>query len=352
MCALFVGLFCAKLATMRALLVGAGGMGRAWARNLDRHPDVVIEGWVDIRDDAAEQAASELGLNVTYTGTDVGAAISALRPDFVVDVTVPDAHHPVTLAALAEGVPVLGEKPMAASMRQAREMVRAADQSGKLYMVSQSRRYDGRLHGFRRLIAEQLGRVGLINVDFYIGAHFGGFRDDMPSPLVLDMAIHTFDQARFLTGKNPIAVYADEFNPDWSWYRGDACANCLFEMEDGMRFNYRGSWCAEGCQTSWEGEWRAVGERGSARWDGHSDLFAEVVRGDDGFIRDCDRIEGAPLDVRSGIEGSLDDFLNALRTGEPPMGECHDNILSFAMVMAAFESSRRGQRVEIAEMLG
>ena len=35
----------------------------------------------------------------------------------------------------------------------------------------------------------------------------------MDSPLVLDMAIHTFDQARFITGANPISVYCHEFNP-------------------------------------------------------------------------------------------------------------------------------------------
>jgi predicted dehydrogenase len=60
-----------------------------------------------------------------------------------VDVTVPEAHRDVTLQALAAGVPVLGEKPMASSMDEARAMVAASERAGKLYMVSQSRRYDG-----------------------------------------------------------------------------------------------------------------------------------------------------------------------------------------------------------------
>ena len=41
----------------RALLVGAGGMGQQWAKNLAAHQDVAIEGWVDLRPDAAAQAA-------------------------------------------------------------------------------------------------------------------------------------------------------------------------------------------------------------------------------------------------------------------------------------------------------
>ncbi len=47
------------------------------------------------------------------------------RPDFLVDVTIPQAHREVTLQSLAAGVPVLGEKPMSVSMSDAREMVGA-----------------------------------------------------------------------------------------------------------------------------------------------------------------------------------------------------------------------------------
>ena len=121
----------------------------------------------------------------------------------MVDVTIPEAHHDVTIQALGLGIPVLGEKPMAASMAQAREMVAASEKAGKLYMVSQSRRYDGRIHAYRKLIAENLGALGILNSDFYIGAHFGGFRDEMDSPLILDMAIHTFDAARYLCDSDP-----------------------------------------------------------------------------------------------------------------------------------------------------
>ncbi len=327
-------------------------MGRSWAKNLASNAGCELAGWIDVREGAAQMAAGELGLSVAYTGTSLKEALTAVHPDFVVDVTPPEVHREVTVTALGSGYPVLGEKPMASTMREAQEMVQAADTAGKLYMVSQSRRYNGNAQGYRELISRTLERVGILNADFYIGAHFGGFRDTMPSPLVLDMAIHTFDMARFLTGKDPVSVYSREFNPHWSWYQGNASAQCLFEMEDGLQYNYRGSWCAEGCATSWEGEWRAVGKSGSAKWDGDASFYAETVSKPGGFIAECQRVEGAPVAVRSGIEGSLEEFLNALETGVTPMGECHDNIKSFAMVMAAYESSLRGETVQIAEMLG
>jgi hypothetical protein len=40
-------------------------------------------------------------------------------------------------------------------------------------------------------------------------------------------------------------------------------------------------------------------------------------------------------------------MLRYLRTGKVPQTECHDNIKSFAMVMKAIESSRRGRKVKI-----
>jgi predicted dehydrogenase len=336
------------MATRKALLVGAGGMGQAWAKNLlDHRERVTLAGWVDIRDGAAAAAADKHETGGIWTGTDLDKALTEVRPDFVVDVTIPEAHHDVTLTALAAGVPVIGEKPMAHSMDAARAMVAASERSGKLYMVSQSRRYDGRIWTYKRLIEEQAGPLGILNADFYIGAHFGGFRDEMDHVLILDMAIHTFDAARFLSGADPVSVYCEEFNPPWSWYTGAASATALFEMTGGLRYTYRGSWCAEGRGTSWESEWRAVGPQGTATWDGHSDLRAERIVGTDGFIRQGDLSTAEAQAMAGGIAGSLRDFLHALDTGTAPMGECHDNIKSLAMVFGAIESAQTGQRVAI-----
>ena len=336
---------------VRALLVGAGGMGKAWGRNLRDNEHTTIAGWIDIRPGAAAAAAVETGVNPEFLGTDLHEAISSINPDFVVDVTSPEGHREVTITSLSHGIPVIGEKPMATNLAEAQEMVRASDASGKLYMVSQSRRYDGRLQAYRKLIDAQLGKLGILNSDFYIGAHFGGFRDEMPNVLLVDMAIHTFDAARYLSKADPVAVYADEFNPNWSWYRGNASATCIFEMSDGLRYTYRGSWCAEGSPSSWEGDWRAVGENGTALWDGFGDPHGQVVTVPGGFHSEVGDIAEKSFEIKSGIAGSLAEFVHALQTGAVPNGECHDNIKSFAMVCAAVESARRSERVELAELL-
>ena len=331
----------------KALLVGAGGMGRTWGKNLQGCEKVDLVAWVDIRKEAAEKAAEDHELSGIYTGDDLGKAISEVKPDFVVDVTIPESHRDITLQALAAGIPVIGEKPMAHSMAAAREMVAASEKANKLYMVSQSRRYDSRLYAYNDLI-KQIGELGILNSDFYLGPHFGGFRDEMSSPLLLDMAIHTFDAARYLCQADPVAVYCEEFNPRWSWYKGDVSSNALFEMTGGLRYTYRGSWCAEGKQTSWEGEWRAIGSKGTALWNGHSDISGEVVAETTEFFSKTEPILGTPeKGIHGGIAGSLRDFLNALETGATPMGECHDNIKSLGMVFAAIESAAVKQRIVV-----
>lgn len=324
-------------------------MGQAWMRNLMESADCAPSGWCDIRDGAAAAAAEKLELSGVTCGTDLDQMLADLKPDFLVDVTVPEAHAGVTIKALEAGVPVLGEKPMADTLEAARKMIEAAERAGLLYMVSQSRRYDARLEAYA-LAIQDLGDLGILNVDFYLGPHFGGFREQMESPLVLDMAIHTFDAARRLSGRDAVSVYCEEFNPSWSWYDGDTCATALFEMEGGLRFTYRGSWSAEGLNTSWEGEWRAVGTQGSATWDGHGSIRSEHPTGG-GFLREGEIQEHAINypNYLSGIKGSLAEFLNALKTGTSPQGECHDNFKSFAMVTAALESSRTGQRVKVAD---
>src|SRR5690606_26213183 len=117
-------------------------------------------------------------------------------------------------------------------------------------------RYDANLVAFRRLL-RRLGRIGILTTQFFKAPRFGGFRDAMAHPLVLDMAIHSFDSARYLLGVDPVAVYCDEHNPAWSWYAGDAASTAIFEMADGSRYVYTGSWCSPGLETSWNAAWRA-----------------------------------------------------------------------------------------------
>ncbi len=331
----------------RAIVIGAGSISKSWFGPL-KQENVQVAAVVDLNLDAARKAIDEYQLDA-MASDDLDKVLAETQADFALDLTVPEAHCNVVCKALEAGLHVIGEKPMAASMDEARKMVATSEKTGKLYMVSQSRRWLPLHDQYRRSIASgQLGPLTTINCDFYIAPHFGGFRDQMPSPLILDMAIHHFDLARFFSAAAPRAVYAHEFNPRGSWYAGDVAATCIFEMSDGIVFTYRGSWCAEGCSTSWNGHWRVIGEQGTLLLEKDQTPAGEILAGEEGFLRPTRpaAIEASPMQ-HTNMHGALREMLDFLDTGRQPQTECHDNIQSLAMVFAAMESSRRGKRLTI-----
>jgi predicted dehydrogenase len=270
--------------------------------------------------------------------------LMAAKPDAVINVTVPAAHHAVTTEALFLGLPVLSEKPAAPTVAVALSLAAAAEVTGQLLMISQSRRYLHGLDAFREQ-AIGIGPIGMLSCNFFKAPHFGGFRDAMDFPLIIDMAIHPFDVARFVLGAEPVSVYCDSYNPAWSWYTGDAAAVAIFEFEGGARFQYEGSWCSPGQETSWNGSWRASTASGSVLWDGDGMPEAEITDGE----------ALAPSGPKSSgpeqTAGALAEFVSALRTGVTPSGEIHRNIGSVAMVEAAVASATAQAKVQIADVM-
>ncbi|MDQ0898792.1 Gfo/Idh/MocA family protein [Paenibacillus sp. V4I7] len=333
------------------VVVGCGSMANVWVEYMLKREDSDIVALVDIKTEFAQAMADRHGLTCgVYNNLE--QAIQDSGANLVLDITIPSSHFQVCGTALRQGCDVFGEKPMAATMAEARELVQLAERTGRSFSVMQNRRYDANIRALREIInAGTIGRVGYVGADFFLGPHFGGFREAMESPLILDMAIHTFDQARFITGADPVSVYCQEFNPPGSWYAGNASAICIYEMSDGTVFCYRGSWCAEGAPTSWEAAWRVTGEQGTALWDGSGAPYAEIVAGGDQagkFIRDYTKVDA---DVNwpghSGHAGCLDEMFVALEEGRLAETDCRDNIKSMAMVLGALESAKLGQKVDL-----
>ncbi|WP_034857065.1 Gfo/Idh/MocA family protein [Sinorhizobium sojae] len=330
-------------------------MAKGWVKAIsaDRglRETIRIVGLVDVNLDAARMLAGEFNLGDVVIGSDLEAVLAQTQPDILFDVVVPSARVEVVAAGLRHGCHVLSEKPMATSLEDGHELVRMAAETGKLHAIVQNRRFVPGIRRIRSFIESgAIGDLTSIHCDFFIGAHFGGFREEMEHVLLLDMAIHTFDAARFIADKKPIAVYCREENPRGSWYAHGAAATAIFEMADDVTFTYRGSWCAEGANTSWESEWRIIGTRGTLLWDGADEFRAKKVAGTEGFLRKLTPIKvPAPTDRRrtQGHASVIADFVSAIHDGGKPETAGDDNINSLAMVFAAIESARSRQRVII-----
>lgn len=333
-----------------AVLVGCGSISRSWLTAIQAMPDIQIVGFVDLFPQTAQERAAEFGWTQAAIGSNLDLMLAQRHPDCVFDCTIPESHTTVALTAFQHGCHVLGEKPLADSMDNAARAVAAAEDAGKLYAVIQNRRYDPNLQRLCDFLAGgEIGPITTVNADFYVGAHFGGFRDRMHHVLLLDMAIHTFDAARKISGADPLAVYCHEWNPAGSWYDHDAAAVAIFELSGGLVFTYRGSWCAEGLNTTWESDWRIYGTQGAVRWNGADEFQAQAVAQTGSFFSKWSdlALPPAPAELLTGHAGVIREFVDCVRSGDKPQTIAGDNIKSLAMVFAAIESAERRQRVEI-----
>jgi predicted dehydrogenase len=331
-------------------------MAKGWLRALQSASDlgreVEIVGLVDLEPATAKALAAEFSLDDVVIGTDLASVIEMTGANIVFDVVVPSARFGVVSTALRLGCHVLSEKPLANSMDEANALLALASETGRVHAVVQNRRFISGIRRLRRAVEEGLiGEVSGIHCDFFLGPHFGGFREAMDNVLLLDMAIHTFDAARFVSGKQPLSVYCVETNPSGSWYAHGASANAIFRLSGNAVFTYRGSWCAEGRRTSWESVWRLVGSKGMITWDGEDAFEATVAGEEPGLLRGHRAVSippAADADETHGHRSVLVEFIEAVKSGRRPETASDDNIKSLSMVFGAIESARTGLPVSIS----
>ena len=317
---------------------------RQYERHLVERPDAEVVALVDLVADRAVARAREYDLDVPPFA-DLASALADRDANVVCDITTPEAHLATASTAMRSGCDVLSEKPMASSLAEVRELGRIAAEQGRSYAVMQNRRFLAQVQAISASLgSDALGQLGMVNADFYKARNFGGFREEMEHVLLMDMAIHTFDQVRFMTGSDATLVGCFEFNPSWSCFRHGSSANAVFEMSDGIIFSYRGCWCAAGAETPWEATWRFVGERRTLLWDGASTPRMELA---DGAVAEI------PSAYSGSVEhdGALDEMFAALAVGRPSATAHREHARSLGMCFGAEASAQTGQRVVIEPQL-
>lgn len=341
------------MALNRIAVVGCGGMAYTWVKYTTEREDCQIVALVDANIDAAKAMAQHYNLNCPVF-TSVQDAVNAVHPNLVYDITPPDIHYSVSSWAMRAGCDVMSEKPISNDVEQAKALVRTSEETGRFYSLMQNRRYLPGIQDVRDFLKNNpLGKPGMLCADFFIGAHFDGFRKVMDNPLLLDMSVHTFDMARFLLNADAVSVYCHAFNPVGSWYEGDASALCIFEMDNGSMFSYRGSWSAEGHFTTWESDWRIQCEKGTILWDGDEKMSARIAAPAEPsqFLYDSKEIAiPRSYNARTGHEGCLDAMFEAYNNHRPAETSGTNNLNSVMMCLAAVKSAKEGRKVYLSEM--
>ncbi|MEP7174954.1 MAG: Gfo/Idh/MocA family oxidoreductase [Gemmatimonadales bacterium] len=168
-------------------VVGVGALGRHHVRHLAQLEEAQLVGVFDLDSARARAMADEFG---TTAFADLDALLQRVK---AVTVAVPTpAHAAVGLRALDRGVPVLMEKPLAASVEEADALVAAAARGGVQLQVGHIERYN------RVLRAAEPYLNGPRYIESLRLAPFQPRGTDVA--VVLDLMIHDLDLVLHLTG--------------------------------------------------------------------------------------------------------------------------------------------------------
>lgn len=188
----------------RFALIGAGFIGTVHAQNLAEHPDVHLVLVHDIDLGRATALATRYGATPT---TDLAAVFDPAVVDAVFIASSTDSHAAHLRAAADAGLAVLCEKPIAATLAEAVDVVAHVEASGVPAMVDFNRRFD-RDHAALKQIVDRggIGEVELVQMSSrgpsippidYLRVSGGQLRDQ---------TVHFFDLARWITGQEPVSV--------------------------------------------------------------------------------------------------------------------------------------------------
>lgn len=183
-------------APIKAGVAGAGVMGRNHARVLAEARDFDLTHILD-----ADAVTAE-GVAGAYEATGVSEVEAFLDAglDAAVVATPNRTHADLGVALLERGVHVLVEKPIAATVPDARRLIDAAKANNRVLMVGQVERFNPAVEAVKRAIADE----DVISIQI---TRVGPFPPRMGEVgVVIDLAVHDIDIIRHLTGAEIVEV--------------------------------------------------------------------------------------------------------------------------------------------------
>ena len=333
---------------MKGILTGLGNQGLSWLGDIKKYEGAKIVAFVEPFEASQKRAVEEHGIAREAIFDTLEDAIQNTKADFVLDVTPPAIHHQIAETAFAHGLHVLGEKPLSDDFETAKRVVAAGEAAGVKHMITQNYRFGAQPRTTRRVIEEGLiGTPGQCDIRFYMpwadmpGSHYV----TQPFMLINDMMVHHFDMLRYVLQSDPQSVQAITWNQPWGWHAGDAAHAIVFRYANGLVATHVSVACAVGSQTSWNGDWRIEGERGTIDWDAKGTTYSHLHRTEE-------KVDHQPIpddNVPGQRVAILDEFFASIRENRAPECNARDNLKSLAMVFAAIQSTKEKREVSLSE---
>lgn len=323
-------------------IFGAGRIGQIHAMNLVNNPNITIKRIVDPFADKLKDFEEKIGIKLD---TDPEVIFNDEEIDAVLICTPTDTHVDYIIKSAEKGKHIFCEKPVSLSDEESMKAYDAVKKAGVKFQIGVNRRYDRNFAYAKKLIDDgKVGDLELVRVDS---------RDPEAPPLsyvkssgglFMDMTIHDFDMARFLTGKEVVEVYtqaAVKCNKEIEGIDVDtAIINLRFEDDSiGVILNSRRA--AYGYDQRVE----AFGSKGTAMVE--NDLEANVIYADkDGYH--VPNPEFFFLQRYTGAyNAEINDFADAVFNDRETSVTIEDAIMAQRIAIAAKESLDTGRPAKV-----
>jgi myo-inositol 2-dehydrogenase/D-chiro-inositol 1-dehydrogenase len=336
----------AAVSPLRVGVIGVGRIGRLHAELLTRQiPGAAVSALFDPFAAAAQAAGDALGVPVADSleellGGDV---------DAVAICSSTDTHAELLVAAARAGKAIFCEKPVSIDLAVVDHALAEVEAAGVPFQIGFNRRFDPGHASVREAVASgAIGDPHLVRISS---------RDPAPPPLeyvrgsgglFLDMMIHDFDMARFVTGSEVVEVFA----------RGAVRVEPAFAEAGDVDTALVTLVHADGCLTAIDNSRRAVygydqrvevfGSEGMAASENPL-AHAGVVRTADGTHTTTPPFFFLDRYVPSYVH-EWQAFVAAVRAGEAPPVTTRDARAPLVIGLAALRSLDEGRPVRVEDL--
>jgi predicted dehydrogenase len=281
----------------------------------------------------------------------------------VLDVAVPPDDQPAVLHAAAQAGRVKGilaQKPLAMSVREARECVEACARAGIALAVNQNMRYDPAVRALKHLLGSgALGAPVLATIDMRAIPHWMPWAKGLPSLATFVMSIHHLDTFRYWLGTPERVLASTRPDPRTAFPHDDGINLYVLEYADGCR---AAAWddvwtgpAREGADGDIAIRWRVEGMDGLATgtvgWPGYPARVPSTIdystKSTGGWVRPRWDVVWFP----DAFAGTMAQLLCALEEGTEPEINGRDNLETLALCEAVRAAAREHRVTAVGEFL-
>lgn len=332
---------------VRVGVIGAGRIGKIHIENLLKISSVEVAYVVDIRIDDTKEWAKNL--KVEKVVSDPGIVIHDPNVDAIIICSPTNTHADLIIESAKAGKDIFCEKPIDRDLNKIEKALKEAKGAGVKLQIGFNRRFDHNFWKIKELVEnEQIGNVHIVNITS---------RDPAPPSLeyvkdsggiFVDMTIHDFDMARYLTGSEVTEVYAAGnvlVDPKIGEVGDYDTAVTVLKFENGAICTIDNSRKAI---YGYDQRVEVFGTKGSAL--AYNDRPTNVVVSTkDGVCMD------KPLyffleRYRESFVSEMRDFINCVKEGKNPLVTGEDGFQAMAIAVAATKSAKERRAVKIEEV--